>query len=266
MSTPQRPAADPTPHPLPTLGVVVVAAGRGERLGAEAPKAFVELAGRPLLEWALETVAALPIPGQLVLVVPDGQAAAALDIADAMLPAGAPWQLSVVTGGRERHESVRNGLSMLHDSVETVLVHDAARPLAPAGVFERVIAEVRRTGDGVVPVVPVTDTLKRVDASGVVTSTEDRTALSAAQTPQGFPRESLVAAHESAQLREAAGEDPEAEAPTDDAEVLQRFGGRVRTVPGDRLSHKVTHPLDLEMLEGPARSRAEAGHEGRAAS
>ncbi len=242
----ERTQGDTTSHQLPTLGVVIVAAGRGERLGANTAKAFIELGERTLLEHALRTVARLSMPGQAVLVVPEGYAAQALDIADEAISAGASWQVSVVPGGRERHESVRNGLAALHDSITTVLVHDAARPLTPASVFERVINEVRRTGDGVVPTVPVADTLKRIDAEGVVISTEDRAALSAVQTPQGFTRESLEAAHESAQSREGVQADP----PTDDAEVLQRFGGAVRTVAGDQRAHKVTTPADLLFLRG----------------
>src|SRR5699024_8448984 len=129
------------------------------------------------------TVIALPWQGQAVLVVPEGYAAAALELVDAAVPAGATWHVSVEPGGRERHESVRNGLAALAESIETVLVHDAARPLTPSEVFGRVIAEVRRSGDGVVPVIPVADTLKRVSAEGLVISTEDRSALSAVQTP-----------------------------------------------------------------------------------
>lgn len=234
-------------HPLPSLGVIIVAAGRGERLGSTAPKAFVELDDRPLLEYALRTVTALEPAGQLVVVIPEGFAAETLEIVDGVVTGGSAWQVSIETGGRERDESVRNGLSALHDSIDTVLVHDAARPLTPASVFDRVISEVRRTGDGVVPTIPVADTLKRIDSDGTVLVTEDRTHLAAAQTPQGFPRESLEAAHESAQSRMLAGGET---MPTDDAEVLQRFGGKVRTVDGDPMSHKVTSAADLKMLHG----------------
>ncbi|CAG7604123.1 2-C-methyl-D-erythritol 4-phosphate cytidylyltransferase [Leucobacter soli] len=238
-----------SPHHLAALGVVIVAAGRGERLGADRPKAFVELGGRTLLEHAVGTVVSLDRPGQLVLVVPEGRAAEALEIADAALPAERSWQISVVNGGRERHESVRNGLDALRDGIETVLVHDAARPLTPAEVFERVAEEVQRTGDGIIPAMPVVDTLKRVDIAGRVRSTADRRILAAVQTPQGFPFEVLAAAHESAQAREEAVA-PSNDAPTDDAEVVQRFGGTVRTVPGDARAHKVTTPVDLLMLQG----------------
>ncbi|MBN9613505.1 MAG: 2-C-methyl-D-erythritol 4-phosphate cytidylyltransferase [Actinobacteria bacterium] len=238
-----------SPHHLAALGVVIVAAGTGERLGADRPKAFVELGGRTLLEHAVRTVVSLDRPGQLVLVVPESHAAEALEIAEATAPADGTWQVSVVGGGRERHESVRKGLDALFGTIETVLVHDAARPLTPASVFERVADEVVRTGDGVIPAMPVVDTLKRVDASGTVRSTADRRILVAVQTPQGFPVEALAAAHESAQALEESAS-PSNDAPTDDAEVMQRFGGTVRTIPGDARSHKLTTPEDLLMLQG----------------
>ena len=231
-----------TPHRLPTLGVVLVAAGRGERLGAASPKAFVELHGRALIEFGIAVVTSLPHAGCLVVVVPEDRASQALDLVDQVVPADSAWSVSVVPGGRERHESVRFGLDALPESIDTVLVHDAARPFASAELFERVIAEVNRTGESVVPALPVADTLKRVDADGVVHETVDRAPLVAVQTPQGFPRETLSAAHATAQLHT----DP----PTDDAEVVQRAGGRVRSVRGEMNALKLTTPDDLRILDG----------------
>ncbi|QZY53010.1 2-C-methyl-D-erythritol 4-phosphate cytidylyltransferase [Leucobacter tenebrionis] len=232
-----------TPHALPSLGVVLVAAGRGERLGAGAPKAFVELHGRALLEFGIGVVTSLPHTGHLVVVAPESHAALALEIVDQVLPQESPWEVSVVHGGRERHESVRFGLEALPESVETVLVHDAARPFASAELFERVLAEVVRTGDAVVPALPVVDTLKRVDEDGIVHETVDRATLVAVQTPQGFVRETLAAAHATAQIQR------ENDAPTDDAEVVQRAGARVRTIEGEQRAHKLTTPADLAILE-----------------
>lgn len=227
-----------------TLGIVLVAAGRGERLGASVPKAFVELHGRTLLEFGIATATSLPHSGHLVVVAPDGYVAEVLGLVERVLPESSPWEVSVVPGGRERHESVRFGLEALSESVDTVLVHDAARPFANAQLFERVLAEVRRSGDAVVPALPVSDTLKRVDGEGLVRETIDRASLAAVQTPQGFPREMLSAAHATAQLQ-----DGERQAPTDDAEVVQRSGGVVRTVRGDTRAHKLTRPDDLPILE-----------------
>ena len=244
-SRPGIPAGD-APHGLATLGVVVVAAGRGERLGAAAPKAFTRLGGRTLLEHAIATVASLPHPGHLALVVPEERAAEALELVEVALPPASRWEVSVVHGGRERHESVRFGLAALPESIDAVLVHDAARPLASPGLFERVLAEVRRTGDAVVPGLPVADTLKRIDAEGIVHETVDRAPLLAVQTPQGFPRDQLDSAHATAALH--------AELPTDDAEVVQRAGGRVRIVAGEARAHKLTTPDDLILLEAHLRA------------
>ncbi|UBH06747.1 2-C-methyl-D-erythritol 4-phosphate cytidylyltransferase [Leucobacter sp. Psy1] len=234
-----------TPHPLPDLGVVLVAGGRGERLGAGAPKAFVTLGERTLIEHCIATIISLPHSGQLVLVVPRERAPEALMLSHGLTAAHPRWRVSVVSGGRERHESVRFGLAALHDSIDTVLVHDAARPLASADLFERVITAVHRTGGSVVPALPVADTLKRVDAAGVVQETVNRSELVAVQTPQGFPKEILSAAHESATLLS----DESGGAPTDDAEVVQRAGEVVTTVEGESRAHKLTTAFDRALLE-----------------
>ncbi len=237
---------DLAPHTLPTLGVVLVGAGRGERLGGGVPKAFVELHGRPLIEFGIGVVTSLPHAGHLVLVVPESHAAQALELVDLVLPERSRWEVSVVAGGRERHESVRFGLDALPSSIETVLVHDAARPFASAELFERVIDGVRRDGTGVVPALRVSDTLKRVDAEGNVHETVDRAGLVSVQTPQGFPRELLEAAYSGAELQ--LGETASS-LPTDDAEVVQRAGGQVRTVSGELRAHKLTTPDDFPVLE-----------------
>lgn len=231
------------------LGVVLVAAGRGERLGASVPKAFFELHGRALVEFGIAETVSLPHAGHLAVVVPGDYAARALDLVADVLPKHSQWEVSVVPGGRERHESVRFGLDALPESIETVLVHDAARPFADVALFERVLAEVHRTGDAVIPTLPVADTLKRV-REGVVLETVSRDALETVQTPQGFPRELLEAAHATVQLQD--GDQP---FPTDDAEVVQRVGGVVRTVRGDTRAHKLTTPEDLPILESILEAR-----------
>lgn len=253
----ERAVTGASPHTLPSLGVVLVAAGRGERLGADRPKAFVELGGRTLIEHCITRICALPHAGHLVVVVPDALAAEALSLIESARNdesnASAPaWEISVVPGGRERHESVRFGIDALAEQVEVVLVHDAARPLAPTDLFDRVIDAVHSQGCSVIPALPVADTIKRVDASGVVHETVDRAPLVAVQTPQGFPREMLAAAHEDLRIQSSAadrGTKSTSSAPTDDAEVVQRAGGTVRTVLGDPLAHKLTTPGDLALLK-----------------
>ncbi|WP_449277591.1 2-C-methyl-D-erythritol 4-phosphate cytidylyltransferase [Leucobacter sp. GX24907] len=233
------------PHAPTRLGVVLVAAGRGTRLGSDEPKAFVELHGRAIIEFGISVATSLPRAGHLVVVVPESHAGRALEVIEQVLPERSPWEVSVVAGGRERHESVRFGLDALPETVETVLVHDAARPFAGAELFERVISEVERTGDAVIPTVPVVDTLKRVDENGFVEETVARDRLVAVQTPQGFPRELLVAAHATAQLQQTST----GTSPTDDAEVVQRAGGTVRVIAGEQRAHKLTVPADLAILE-----------------
>lgn len=232
------------PHGLARLGVIVVAAGRGERLGAETPKAFTRLRDRTLVEYAIRTVTAISEPGQLVLVVPEGYAAHTLELVEAAMPAASNWQVSIAHGGRERHESVLFGIEALHESIEVVLVHDAARPLTPLDVFERVIAGVRATRGSIIPTIAVSDTLKQLGSQGEVLETVDRATLAAVQTPQGFTRETLTAAHNALRASSTG------ELPTDDAELVQRAGSTVRTVAGSHHSHKITVAADVCMLEG----------------
>ena len=233
---------------LAEVGVIVVAAGQGVRLGAGVPKAFVDLGGMTLLEHCIRTALRLDRLAHLVLVVPGDCAAEALELADECTPPGTFCDVSVVAGGRERHESVRFGLDALTDAVSTVLIHDAARPLASTDLFESVIAAVHRTRAGVIPAVPVTDTIKRIDENGMVNETVDRRALVAVQTPQGFVREDIASAHATAQLQEQSGTSTSL-LPTDDAEVLERAGGSVHVIAGEERARKVTTPHDLHALE-----------------
>lgn len=208
-----------------STAVIVVAAGSGSRLGAGVPKAFAWVAGQPILARALVTV---PSGVQLVIVAPASHLAEARALA-----AGA----TVVAGGDSRQASVAAGLAALEPGIHTVLVHDAARAFAPTELFERVIATVQATGDGVIPVLPVSDTIKRVDGQRVL-ETVDRSALVHVQTPQGFPRAALDVAY-------ATAHDDH----TDDAALFAASGGTVITVAGDARAHKITTPADLRRAE-----------------
>ena len=219
------------------VGVVVVAAGSGSRLGATAPKAFVPLAGRPILGHALDTVVRLPGLRSLVVVVPAELADGAASEWEGI---GLPDDARVVTGGPERAESVAAGLAHVDEECDVVLVHDAARCLTPLAVFERVVEAVRAGtagAAGAVPGMPVVDTVKTVDAQGVITGTPERAALRAVQTPQGFRRDVLVEAYRSGQVA------------TDDAALVERMGHKVLVVEGDQLAFKVTLPADLDHAE-----------------
>lgn len=214
------------------MGVVVVAAGSGTRLGADRPKAFVELAGATLLEHALRGVVAAGVD-EVVVVVPADLVPEAERIAESSSGAPLPT-MTVVPGGAERTDSVAAGMAALGDRVALVLVHDAARCLTPAVVFERVLAALADGAKGVIPGVPVVDTIKVVDPDGLITATPARDSLRAVQTPQGFPREVLEQAH-------AAGVSA-----TDDAALVEALGHSVRVVDGDHRSLKITTPEDLE--------------------
>jgi 2-C-methyl-D-erythritol 4-phosphate cytidylyltransferase / 2-C-methyl-D-erythritol 2,4-cyclodiphosphate synthase len=219
-----------------TVGVIVVAAGEGSRLGAELPKAFVSLGELSILQRALEPVFGMSEPAQVVVVVPKAQVALAQDQLRRVAGAAVEYG-SVVVGAATRQSSVAAGLEALWPDVGVVLVHDAARPFTPAALFEAVVARVRASGQGVIPGLPVPDTLKRMDAD-VALETVDRSVLSAIQTPQGFPRVELLEAYS------AAAEDY-----TDDAAVFAAAGHTVRVISGDALAFKITTPWDLRRAQ-----------------
>ena len=218
--------------PVPRVGIIVVAAGSGTRLAAGGPKAFVGIDGRSVLRHALDGVFAAPT-AQVVVVAPDGREGDALS--EALAASGARRDLvSVVRGGTTRQASVAAGLDALWADVEIVLVHDAARSLAPPEVFERVIAAIDEGAPGAIPVLPVIDTIKRVAGDEIVAAV-DRAELAAAQTPQGFRRDVLDAAYATA-----------TEDFTDDAAVVAEAGHAVAAVPGHPLAFKITTPADLD--------------------
>lgn len=230
--------------PVPDTAIIVVAAGSGTRLDAGAPKALVGIDAHSILRHALDGVFAAA-PAQVVVVAPAGHEGDALAELDAA--AGDRRDLGrVVPGGATRQQSVAAGLAALWGDVKTVLVHDAARALTPPAQIDAVARAVV-PGEGVIPVLPVVDTLKKV-AEGAVVSAVDRSELAAAQTPQGFPRAELEAAYEAAR---ADGIEY-----TDDAALFAAAGYRVRHIDGSARAFKITTPGDLErarhLLEGSA--------------
>jgi 2-C-methyl-D-erythritol 4-phosphate cytidylyltransferase len=226
----------PSGHRL--VAAIVPAAGRGERLGPGAPKALREIGGVPMLVHAVRALAAARSVDLVVVAAPaDVVAAVSALLSSQALGA----ELLVVAGGETRQESVRLALAVLPAAVEIVLVHDAARPFAPGDLADAVVAAVVAGADAVVPALPVADTVKSVDASGRVTGTPDRARLRAVQTPQGFRRTTLVAAHEAATVD---GVDA-----TDDAGLVERIGGSVLVIRGSDEAFKITSPLDLLLAE-----------------
>jgi 2-C-methyl-D-erythritol 4-phosphate cytidylyltransferase len=215
---------------------LLVAGGRGERLGSEAPKALLELAGRPMVDWSLEALAASDAIEQIVVALPGGVDLAAA--ADSF--AGTP--VTVVGGGTERSHSVRNALAAA-EAADVVLVHDAARPLVTTELIDACLAALNQDGewDAAIAAAPVTDTVKRAPGGIAVETTLERSELWAVQTPQVFRRAAL----------ENALSRPEDEiaAATDDAVLVERGGGRVRVVPASAENVKVTTAVDLRLAE-----------------
>lgn len=209
---------------------ILLAAGRGTRLGGETPKGFSPLGGEPLLARVLRAAAACGAIEALVVVAPPGYEDAAASIA-----ADAGASVRVVTGGETRQASVRRGLDDVPPGPEAVVCHDVARPFAPPELFDRVLRALAGA-DGAVPVLPVADTVKRL-RDGLVVETVPRDDLALVQTPQAFRRPALETAHLRAEVEGFTG--------TDDAVLLERAGFRVAAVPGDPRNLKITDPSDL---------------------
>ncbi|GAA4777260.1 MULTISPECIES: 2-C-methyl-D-erythritol 4-phosphate cytidylyltransferase [Streptomyces] len=233
--------------------VVIPAAGRGVRLGPGAPKALRMLSGTPILVHAVRAMAASRAVSLVVVVAPpDGAPEVKRLLDEHSLPERTDYL--VVPGGESRQESVRLGLEALPEGIDTVLVHDAARPLVPVDTVDSVVAAVREGAVAVVPALPLADTVKEVAPSPGggperVVATPERARLRAVQTPQGFAHATLARAH-----REVAG------AVTDDAGMVEALGLDVVVVPGHEEAFKVTRPLDLVLAEAVlARRRAHDG-------
>ncbi len=205
---------------------VVPAAGSGQRLGAGIAKAFVELAGQTILERAVDGLLASGVIDRIIVAVPPER----VDQTAVLLGSRA----EVVAGGAERHDTVRSALAAVGDP-HYVVVHDAARPLTPVEQIQRVVAALHDGMRAVIPVLPVVDTIKAVDANGVVLGTPERGGLRAVQTPQGFETDLLRRAYQ----RSGSF------AVTDDASLVENLGTPVHTVAGDPLAFKITTALDL---------------------
>ena len=234
----------------------MVAAGRGVRAaagGAAERKQYRAIRGEPMLLRALRPFLGHPRVAAIVVVLPPEDVAAPPPwLASAALASSAPGRIAVVAGGAQRQQSVAHGLAALPVACAVVLVHDAARPFADRALIDRVLA-VADLGAVAVPAVPVADTLKETDAAGLVLRTVPRERLVAVQTPQGFPRAVLEAAHQRARGEVAA---------TDDATLCERLGAPVRIVAGSRRNIKVTTAEDFAiadaLAEAPAAGEARA--------
>jgi 2-C-methyl-D-erythritol 4-phosphate cytidylyltransferase len=216
------------------VAAILAAAGSGERLGADRPKAFARLGDRPLLAESLERLEASAWIEAIVIAAPPGWEEPAILLAEEL---GCGKVNACVTGGATRADSVRVALGEVPQEAAVVVVHDAARPLVQDDVLERVLAPLGEGWDGAVPALPLADTVKRVRGDEVV-ETLDRSELRAVQTPQAFV---------APVLREAfAAAGPDA---SDCASLVEARGGRVKVVPGDPRLLKVTDAADLERVQ-----------------
>jgi 2-C-methyl-D-erythritol 4-phosphate cytidylyltransferase len=218
-----------------SVWAILVAAGRGERLGLDRPKVFANLGDEPLLAESLRRLEACPWVDAIVLVAPPGWEEPAILLAE---EEGCGKVRACVPGGEERSDSVRAGLAEVADDAVVILVHDAARPLLTDAVVERVIAPLSEGWDGAVPGLPVGDTLKRVGTDGGVEETVSRDRLCTVQTPQAFVADTF---------RRALLSDTVSHA-TDCAGHVEAAGGRVKVVAGDPRLLKVTTEADLSMV------------------
>ena len=238
----------PTHSSSPCVNAVIVAAGKGERMGALLPKPFLALAGVPLLIHTVRSLLRSSLITKLVIVIaPERE-----DLLRNILTIHGRFSVPVclVHGGPERQDSVRLGLTALDPECDIVVIHDAARPFIAAEIIDRSIAMAAEVG-GALVAVPVRDTIKRVDENETVLETVPRHSLWLAQTPQTFRVPLIREAHTRALSAGVVA--------TDDAALLERMGGQVKVVLGDPLNFKITTPDDLRLAEALLEQKRETG-------
>jgi 2-C-methyl-D-erythritol 4-phosphate cytidylyltransferase len=234
-----------------SYALIIPAAGGGSRSGQTIPKQYVELLGRPILAHTLRAFSDVAGCSEIVVAVNSEWRRAAEDAA-----VGIPG-VSFVPGGAERQHSIASALAALRTAPDLVLVHDAARPSVSRALIERVIAAALEYG-AAIPALPINETVKRVNAEGIIIETIPRAELRAAQTPQGFRRELIVAAYAYAATHQIAV--------TDDASLVEAYGAEVHVVEGEWENIKVTMPEDFRRVEEVLRSRQFYSPQGDGAS
>ncbi|HKY97393.1 MAG TPA: 2-C-methyl-D-erythritol 4-phosphate cytidylyltransferase [Gemmatimonadaceae bacterium] len=220
----------------PDVGVVIVAGGKGSRAGGSELKQFRWVAGKPMLLHSVHAFQERTDVGMVVVVLPHAH----VGDPPVWLFQSDTERLLLSVGGRERIDSVRNGLEDLPNDLGIIVVHDAARPLVTAKMIDDVITQARN-GNAAAPGIPVVDTLKRVDDSGRIIDTVERTGVMRIQTPQAFPRDMLMEAHQKAIAEGVTA--------TDDAALCERLGMKVMVVPGNELAMKITSEEDFARAE-----------------
>ncbi|MBM3656307.1 MAG: 2-C-methyl-D-erythritol 4-phosphate cytidylyltransferase [Actinobacteria bacterium] len=208
---------------LPRSAAIIAGAGMGHRLGADIPKALIQIQGITLLERAFASLSR--VVDEIIITAPSGY--------EEQFRSLVGQSAHVITGGALRSDSIRIALKALSPSVESVLIHDAARALASSGLARRVLSQVQAGQDAVIPALKVVDTIKEIDRDGFVRSTPDRSSLVAAQTPQGFSRQVLERAHSAS------------DEATDDAALVEALGIKVKTIEGEISAFKITTKEDI---------------------
>lgn len=221
-----------------SLAVIIPAAGSGTRIGSPVPKPFLKIGDRTILEHTVKAFAGLSFVRQLIVPV---HADWIEPVKDMLSSFSTPHRtVTILEGGNERQFSIQNGLSAVNEQVSLVAVHDAVRPFIDHAVITR-CCELATQNGGAIVAVPAKDTIKMVDHSRKITETPDRRLLWQAQTPQIFQKKLLQSAYSSALSDGFVG--------TDDASLVERIGGNVYVVEGDRSNLKITYPIDLKVAE-----------------
>lgn len=219
------------------LSVIIPAAGSGVRMGSEIPKPFLKVGDRTILEHTITRFLDVPELTEVIIATSAGHIS---DIRAMFARISVDVILKVVEGGSERQFSIQNALQEISDEVTLVGVHDAVRPFVRSGLITECCRVAEKYG-GAVLGVPAKDTIKKVDKENVIKETPDRSFLWQAQTPQVFQKELLIKAYDAAMKANFIG--------TDDASLVERIGGRVQMVEGDRENLKITYPVDLKVAE-----------------
>jgi len=249
MTTTRSPRGEPVPRQAPLVVALVLAAGRGLRMGGSVPKQFLSLGGEPLVIQSLRALQAAPVVGQIILAVPPAD----VEYCEHEIVSRQRFTkvTKVVAGGAERQDSVRHALDQIPSDTEIVLIHDAVRPFVTLRMIAEVVAAARKEGAAIIAL-PMRDTVKQVRMDGMIERTVDRTPLWLAQTPQAFRRNWIETAH-----RKAHAEGVRA---TDDASLVEWLGYSVAVVEGSGENIKVTRPEDLVIGEAILASRSKKSH------
>lgn len=220
------------------LAVIIPAAGSGSRMRSQIPKPFLMLRNKTILEHTIQSFAKLEFVSQIIVATSKERKKEVESVLNIFLDQ--VESLTVVEGGKERQDSIKNALSVVLDSIELVAVHDAVRPFISAELIKKCSESACEFG-GAIIAVPAKDTIKEVEGDLFIRNTPDRSTLWQAQTPQIFQKNVLVSAYESAIKENFIG--------TDDASLVERMGGAVKVVEGDRRNLKITYPIDLKVAE-----------------